>query len=365
MNWYKQSQSQSSPISIDIEDWLESMKDTLYDLVSFSEQEQERLANFSFSLPPLVEELKQLNFPNIDKLVLAVQNDDYAAINEIAWEVDNLGSVVIKPPKGESIQDYNKNYNQRHQLYDRYRNVAKQLHDLWQKSIHEHSQSYNQEQAEKDLAQMTQETKNNMGKVTQSLQQAISRIQNWNNTPIVVMARTYDKQNELGPQDDADVEFIREDGLDNPSFTYFVLPEGYKTKDGNVIEIEDVLEANDDNFFVDPKVQSDYFNLVQELRKPGSTSRGGKIMTLYTARPAEDRELYMDATTVPNGTFLTSQYDSAEGISRDMGKRDIWKIRIDSRYLLQTLDTPTERQYQVVGPDQVPIMSMTLLSPAE
>lgn len=144
-----------------------------------------------------------------------------------------------------------------------------------------------------------------------------------------------------------------------PSFTLFL------KDDGSVESVEDILEGGDDDFFKDPKQQYDYFNLVNEIRKPGSTSKG-KILRLYTARPIKDRSRYESATTVPVNIFMASTFEEAQGLATDLGgseQRDVWKVSIDSRYLVQTLEGSV-KHYQTVGEGrQVPVKSIELVSP--
>jgi hypothetical protein len=144
-----------------------------------------------------------------------------------------------------------------------------------------------------------------------------------------------------------------------PSFTLFL------KDDGSVDSVEDILEGGDDDFFKDPKQQYDYFNLVNEIRKPGSTSKG-KILRLYTARPIKDRSRYESATTVPINIFMASTFEEAHGLATDLGgseQRDVWKVSIDSRYLVQTLEGSV-KHYQTVGEGrQVPVKSIELVSP--
>lgn len=142
-----------------------------------------------------------------------------------------------------------------------------------------------------------------------------------------------------------------------PSFTLFL------KADGSIESVEDILEGGDDDFFKDSKQQYDYFNLVNELRKPGSTSKG-KLLWLYTARPIRDRSRYESAKTVPVNIFLASTFDHALGLATDLGgseQRDVWKVQIDSRYLVQTLDG-TIKHYQTVGAGrEVPVRYMELV----
>ena len=136
------------------------------------------------------------------------------------------------------------------------------------------------------------------------------------------------------------------------------------TADGKVQEVEDVLEGGDTDFFDDPKTARDYFNLVNEIRKPGS-SASGRPITLYTARPTKDRTRYEGARTLPANIFLTSTFEDAEGLATDLGgdeRRDVWKVRVtDSSYLVNTLTSGRVRQYQTV--DETPISGSELLMP--
>jgi hypothetical protein len=93
---------------------------------------------------------------------------------------------------------------------------------------------------------------------------------------------------------------------------------------------------------------------VKELEQPGATSKG-KTLVLYTARPAKDRKQFEGAKKLPVGLFLTSTLNDAEGIGSDFGGRDIWKVWIDDRYLMQMLNAGGVRHYQVVGREPAPM----------
>jgi hypothetical protein len=152
------------------------------------------------------------------------------------------------------------------------------------------------------------------------------------------------------------VEFGR--GTFAPNFTLFVKP------DGSITDVEDVLEGGDADFFDDPQTQADYFNLINEIRRPGSTLKG-KRLTLYTARPRRDRARYDDARTLPLNIFLSSSLNDAMGLARDFGGgevRDVYRVRMDSRYLVNTLDSGSLRHYQTVGAAPVPVDSIERIS---
>lgn len=198
-------------------------------------------------------------------------------------------------------------------------------------------------------------TQQEMAKLKAMIEQAISRIANWGNPPVIISPSVASSQYggyEIAPTSSASVSLNV--GSYPPQFSIF--------QDENRFEIDDVLEGGEPDFFETPQVQSDYFNLINELRKPGSTSRGRNLI-LYTARPVADRQQFISQKTLPVNVFLSNDYSDVEGISRDFGKRDIWKVRIDSRYLTQTLDGKV-KHYQITVPN-APVMSLELITPAE
>jgi hypothetical protein len=201
----------------------------------------------------------------------------------------------------------------------------------------------------------------NMQKISDHINQTISKIENWNGSSISIIADEIYKENDIEASDSAMIA-VGDNGEMTPYFTLFEI------KNGSAV-IDDVLEAGDEDFFPNNMIQSDYFSLIQELRNPGSNSKGGKLLTLYTARPVKDRNIYMNATEIPSNIFLTNSYSSAVGIASDLGGskevRDVWKVVIDSKYLLQTLDGP-EKQYQAIGNSgKVPIKRIILENAGE
>jgi hypothetical protein len=340
MNWYKIIFAQKDFVTIDMTEYINSLRNLVSELVSFSQGERERVSKLKIDENEIIRELQQLGYPNIARIQVAFNRKEWNLISNLAWSIYKFYQAKMKSD------------------YTFLRKVVKNIDD-YSAQLSQGKTDYDPQQAENDVLRIVAKTKANMEKIAQNVRQAISRIEGFS-TPVIVQAREVDKNDDyLEDRDDASIEF----GVDinAPSFTYFTL-------DGK-IEIDDVLEAGDSDFFTNSKIQSDYFNLVKELRRPGSSSGQGKVLTLYTARPIQDRHIYMEAKVVPSNLFLTSNYNSAEGIALDFagreGTRDVWKIRIDSRYLVQTLDSPMEKQYQVVGDGSVPVVSMTLISPGE
>lgn len=220
-------------------------------------------------------------------------------------------------------------------------------------------------QIQKGVQEAIEQTQQEMEKIKVLIEGAISRIANWNGTQVTIEAQP--AENEYGPmlQSNDSAYVTVGDGEYSPSFSFFQFDANFELKRGNWvqkenpvpgakrIEIDDVVEGGDDDFFRTPQIQADYFNLVNELRNPGSTNRG-RVLTLYTARPVVDRQRFLTQRTLPVNAFLTNNYDHVEGLAMDLGgsqgTRDIWKVRIDSRYLTLTLDGPI-KYYQVTSPD--------------
>lgn len=112
--------------------------------------------------------------------------------------------------------------------------------------------------------------------------------------------------------------------------------------------VDDLLESGDSDFFSSPEDEGEYFRLIKEIEKPGS-SKQGKWVTLYTARPVKDRARY-EQGKIPSGIFLASDLYHAAGLASDLGgaeTRDLWRMTLNDADMIQTLSGPV-RYYQVV-----------------
>jgi hypothetical protein len=149
------------------------------------------------------------------------------------------------------------------------------------------------------------------------------------------------------------------------TFTLFIDKET-----GKIEQIEDILEGGDTDFFDGPQgptLAKAYFDLIKEIKHPGS-SQTGKDILLYTARPVKDRRQFEGARTLPPNLFLANSLDHVEGLANDLGggtKRDVWKVRINTRYLVLTNDAGRVKYYQIVGDKPVPVQNLELIIPAE
>jgi hypothetical protein len=211
---------------------------------------------------------------------------------------------------------------------------------------------YSEENLESDYNRILNETKENMERLCSIINERINNIKNYQGTVwklIPIVSSTVSKIDELDYLEPADSASVVSTADEN---VFFGL---YQTD--NKLEIEDVIEDEID--IESTGWQADYYKLVNEMRNPGSSSTG-KDITLYTARPVTDRNFYLSTSTLPNNVYLTSSLYSAEGLATELAgtqpARDIYKVRINTEYLLKTLDTPTEKHYRVVaGPEGAPV----------
>ena len=126
--------------------------------------------------------------------------------------------------------------------------------------------------------------------------------------------------------------------------------------------VDDVLEGGDRAMFDDQLQESDYFSLINEIRKPGSTSQG-KWITLYTARPVKDRKDLEENGLLPAGIFLADDPRHVKGLAHDLssrGVRDVWRVKLNTIDLIQTLSGGVS-YYQLFGNRPVKPKSMALI----
>lgn len=337
-------------VPVDTRAYENSMNYLFKELIAYRASRQAELANYKFDPTGLQSVLQKYNYPGLPKLMNAIQSKNESIIIQMVMEIYNWKNQLEKEKKitwqqGQEVWEVTR------QL----RNLADQI-----EAQSESYQPYTEQEAMGDMQSIIQSTKQNMQTIAGVVASAIERIQGWNGTQVTVLAHPASKDDYLDPSQSASIEFGPLQDM-SPSFTFFQL-EGK-------IEIDDVLEGGDTDFFTDNAVQADYFNLVKELKNPGASSKGGKFVTLYTARPIKDRQMYLDAQQIPSNLFMTTNFASAEGIARDLAGsetlRDVWRVIIDTRYLVETLNMPGEKQYQVIGNGMVPVRSMTLISPGE
>lgn len=241
--------------------------------------------------------------------------------------------------------------------------LFRELHDVVDESDLKSHAEIEKEQKEYEK-EILKETETYANTVKKAVEAAIHRAENWSGVPVRIKVRVpwdaeMGRDSITGPSDDFSV-YLGNKPM-SPDFTVF-------TDKGKIVGIDDVLEAGDRDFFHDPALELSYFHLVMELKKPGSSKKPGKNLTLWTARPTKDRKLYQDAKHVPTNIFLTTDSHRAYGIAHDLGGhevRDLWKMVINEKYLLKTLEAGHVRDYQTIGQKQVPVVRSTLIHQGE
>lgn len=333
--------AQSNNISISLDKYSESLKNRIDDIAAFNVEEFHRLSEFSFNPDFVINSLNEVKYPSVENVrqLLESKNMDMDRIHEIIMGIFEW-------------------YKQRkdYRLWEKISPVVKALNDYYD-ILNGNKITWTDEFCEKFFKENVEKTTSNMKNVEINIREAIARIKNWNGSRILIEAAPVHKDKEGFDQDSAHITVIGGQGdAGEAGFSYFQMDDKY--------EIDDVLDAGDTDFFQDDGVQSDYFGLVNSLRNPRMNEEKPKVLTLYTARPVADRNIYLDAKEIPSNIFLTDKYDFAEGFAREYGgKRDIWKVRILNKYLIKSMDSVEQKQYQTFGDKFVPVVSIEMIAP--
>jgi len=235
---------------------------------------------------------------------------------------------------------------------DKYEQDLKdKIQDLYDWSVRRHGKA--DFDPDKEFRVRFPQSMKNMHKLGSGLERTLSKL----DLDVGIQIQpVYDEENLFEPVRYAYVKLFKgsKPGRGAPGFSYF-----------GPREVDDVLDAGDTDFFHDEDLEIAYFKLVNEIRNPGSANKSGKPTVVYTARPVKDRKIYQGAKKVPSGIYVTTSADRADGFGRDFGNtegRDLWKIVVDSKNLVQTLKAGRVRDYQIVGKGMVPIKSIERLS---
>lgn len=258
------------------------------------------------------------------------------AVATLFKEIAELQTLAIRDPDPNGMNRYYEMRKLTQSIMDYSDTLRKSRPKTWDEAKAE---------AQGNIDRILKGTHKNAMHVATQVEAATHRCPFWSTQPLVVVPHFNKNQHW-----DIATSFSVKVGTHGADFTVFTKP------DGTIDQVDDVLEGGDDDFFRDFTTQTDYLNLVKELRSPGSSSKG-KPVRLWTARPVKDRKLYEHAHTVPPNIFLTNDPDRALGLSTDLGSaaRDVWHVIINSKYLVETWDGGRIKDYQVVGDRPVPV----------
>lgn len=237
--------------------------------------------------------------------------------------------------------------------------ITKYFNDLvrWSEN---NSGSFSEQDAIESTQGILLEVKSQMEKMAAVIQTATTQISDWQGSQIVIE-----------PSFAGDDPFYNEEGGLREFSAYVTVGSnrdaGFTVfSEGGKFIIDDIIDAgeDEDGLFTSQTESADYYKLINELRNPGrSKLEGEKVITVYTARPKKDRSLYQGATTIPSNIFVTSSFQEAQGYSLEFGgERDIYRLRVKQKYLMETLNSGAVKNYQVWDPSgTVPIDKITLL----
>jgi len=340
-NWFYKI-AQKINIQIEMDDFAEKCRQQLFALVENTRERMRELQSFDIDMNVVQNSIAALSYPDSTSMLQSIQSGDHDQILQSYFALHEWSRQTKLDPQ------------QRDAAY----NLSTQLRKLIDKID---PYDFTESDAEQYANETINKTLYHMNQIKGHLLTVISSIPTWS-TPLIrivpnALSNTYNFQDDYAtPTSSALVEFGNSDMA--PSFSYFMDEETGK------VEIDDILEAGDQDFFEDVNTERDYFTLVREIKNPGSTQRPGKFVTLYTARLSKDRNVYLNADSVPAGIYLADNLSHVEDLARDLpgGNRDIWKVVINEQYLLKDLEMPGYKHYQVMGHGKIPVKKLVLLS---
>jgi hypothetical protein len=320
-------------VLIDLEPYKKEALSKAKELLDFALDRKEKLGNFKLDINLVKNGLK--DFPMLNLLLNSLNKNfiDHSLLNKVYnyfVEVRNQQKKESDESKGANPQDITK-MNERHReqwnlVYNAYRHLndyydSKKVEDVSEKEYY-------------DLANNSlEETNKNMEELKSKIESAISMF-DWNGSKIKITPIMPESSEDAVPVANSAYIIVGKDGF----FSYFVSEEkGF---------VDDIIEGGEDDqeFFANEGEKQDYFNLIDYLQNPNKKE---KILTLFTARPAKDREFYSKASYLPANIFLSNSFSHVDGLAGDLqGERDVYKVRINSKYLIKTLDGPV-KYYQV------------------
>ncbi len=312
----------SSLVKIDIENLRKILTKKIEDFFIDYENETENLKKFKLDLNYVKKELK--DYPKINELIIQLSS------NKKDWQDD-----LWNWQRSLSSED-------RYKFFNVTRYLWKYLDSLDERTINK-KEYYNL------LDQVLEKTNQNMFVIKNNIENAISK-SDWDGSLVTIYPLTASSEEDfLSPSISAEIKV----GTKNGDFQYWY-------QDDKFI-IEDILESDEeesDYFFTNNEEKQDYYNLISQLQNP---NKKDQILTLYTARPVKDREFYSKTNYLPANIFLSNSFNHVDGLAGDLQgteeRRDIYKIRINSKYLIKTLDGPV-KYYQVIKDS--PIESINL-----
>lgn len=309
----------NSLVVIDLNNYKKQAIFKAKELLSFAKDRKEKLEQFKLDINLIKNILKE--YPKLQELLKTLESNNLTNIRTIMNDVHNWA---------RKEKDFFSFYSAIRHLNDYYDS----------KDIDPVLDSEYLELANKS----TEETNKNMIVLKQKIESVIGNLE-WNGSMVTIRPEMPNSDEDPVPSSDSASIVVGKEAL----FSYF--------SNGDKFEIDDILE--DDDLFSSNEEKQDYYNLISTLQNP---NRKEQVLTLYTARPIKDRDFYSKTNYLPSGVFLTNSFGHADGLAGDLAgsedRRDIYKVKINSKYVVKTLDGPI-KYYQVVK-DRSPVESINL-----
>lgn len=325
-NWFLL-ENNNFDIQIVYDEYLSHLNNQIEDYKSHYYQTQERIRSFNFESFLGLIKTKLSQYPNLNNLISAIKSKNR---KELLNQRLLLRSYSIEKNLFAHLSDIVKLLS----VYDDTLAPSQSEYQVFQ-------------QLENEKIKLIEETKKNMEYLKSKIEEAINKIENW--SVKILTIKPLINEESVNSANSALISFNN----NNLGFTIF-------SHEGK-ISIEDIIEGGDEDFFDNDQIQSNYFDLIEFLRNPNRNNES-KILTLYTARPQNDRNIYFNATTLPKNIFLANDLSHVDGLASDLSsgeKRDVWKVRINSKYLIQTLNSKIK--YYQIAKDNSPIESIELI----
>lgn len=357
--FYQFIESQNVQISLDLSSYEKSIWKLHADLLDYTERRYEELSRYKFDRAKFAENIKAIGIPKPDQFLKAV--DAFLSGRNI-----NLYGLIHAIINYQLPKSTLQNYSQDRDLRERQREAYRALMDL--RDSKEQGNRWGEKEHKESYEKLVQSAQIAMQKMLSKVRDAANRVDGWKGSTIIVEAPTMTKDSDwLSPIGDTTAHIHLNHAENTTGYDVEFL---YDEVDGKV-EIDDDLDAGDTDFFTCAKLQEDYFNLIGELKKPGSTSKG-KDVWIYTARPFTERKFYQQAEEtkqIPANLFATSTEKSAIELIPDLAgsdkRRDVWKIKINSKYLIEKEDFKNYKYYQTKGTTTVPIINIMMVWSSE
>lgn len=333
-NWFRKYFQVTVNIIIDMEKYVNECKTSWAETVEHFRNKNQELLNFKLDIERIKNLLDEIGYPNTQYIISNIDHKEFYDIYR-------------------DLYNWSKNQKLNSEQYSKFFEVTKQLRNHIDKND---KYEFTDEQAQKESEKVINLTTRYMNIIKSKIENITKIFDDWSASPITIKPNVSFYMNRpdfTKPATSATVALGNDDFA--PSFSLFF--------HGQKIDVDDILESGDTDFFTSSNIQNDYFRLIKELKNPGSSKKVSKKLVLYTARPKKDRETYINASSIPSNIFLAKDYNTAEGYALEFRDRDIWKVTIEERYLIQTNDYPKE--YQTIGSGSVPVFSLKLLYVAD